>query len=378
MMTRSRRWSGLLSCHAVPAKLLEILGFLRFVLRRWNEDRCPQIAGSLTYTTLLAITPVFAIVVALLASTPFFGEVMSKIKIFVLLNLAPEIARTIITEYMPQFGHNARRLTTFGAATVLAVAVWLMLIIDRSLNAIWGVRRSRPIWLSVLLYIAVIVAGPILIGVSVTVTTYAMALSAGAGGAAMALHAVFLRTIPVAMSALAFFLLYRIVPHGHVPWRHAALGALVAAVLFEAAKELFAIYVHASPTYRLVYGAFAAIPLFLVWIYLSWLVVLFGAELTAAASYWSGGAWKRPAGTAARFREALALMQVLLESGKASLEKLCERTGLRARDIEETLAYLVDAGVVERTSRASYALTATARDTLAISAADAALSSPPR
>jgi membrane protein len=347
----------------VLAKLLETPGFLRFVLRRWREDRCPQIAGSLTYTTLLAITPLFAIAVAFLSSAPFFHEVMAKIKIFLLLNLAPEAAQTMITVYMPQIAHNARRLTWVGLATILVVAVWLMLIIDRSLNVIWRVHAARPYWMSVAGYVVVIAAWPILLGVSVSATTYLVALSSHIEGLPEVVHAPLLRAVPVAMSALAFFILYRIIPHGHVPWRHAALGGLVAAALFETAKEIFAFYVRNSPTYSVVYGAFAAIPVFLVWIYISWLVILFGAELTAAAAYWRDGSWRSAAGAAARLREALALMPVLLETGKATLERLRERTGLPDARIEEALRHMIEAGAVERAGRDSYALTADARQT---------------
>jgi membrane protein len=314
----------------VRKKLLDALGFLRFVLRRWSEDRCPQIAGSLTYTTLLAIAPVFAVAVALLASTPFLGDVMAKIKIFLLLNLAPEIAQTIITVYMPQLARNARRLTWVGIGTVLVVAVWLMLIMDRSLNAI-------------------------------------MTLSNEITGMSGKMHALLLRGVSVATSALAFFLLYRIIPHRRVPWRHAALGGLVAGVLFEVAKQLFAFYVQASPTYNMVYGALAAVPLFLVWVYLSWLVVLFGAELTAAAAYWTGARWKQAPALASRFREALTVTQGLLEAGQdgASFERLRTRTRLPAEELTDTLAQMADCDVVER-SGDSYRLTRATRDALAI------------
>src|ERR1700674_5870718 len=152
------------------AKLLDIVGFLRFVLRRWTEDRCPQIAGSLTYTTLLAIVPMFAVGVAVLSSAPFFEDLMSKVKVFLLLNLMPEIAGRIITVYMEEFSANAAKLTTVGIALVFGLAVALMLIMDRSLNAIWRVSRSRPYWISIVGYVALIVTGPILIAVSVSVT----------------------------------------------------------------------------------------------------------------------------------------------------------------------------------------------------------------
>ena len=360
-------------------KLLDVLGFLRFVLRRWSEDRCPQIAGSLTYTTLLAIAPVFAIAVALLASTPFFGAVMSKIKVFLLLNLAPEIAQTIITVYMPLLARNARRLTWVGIGTVLVVAVWLMLIMDRSLNAIWRVRASRSYWISAPVYMALIVAGPILLGVGVTITTYVMTLSDELTGMSGRMHALLLRGVPVATSALAFFLLYRIIPHRPVPWRHAALGGLVAGVLFESAKQAFAFYVQASPTYNMVYGAFAAVPLFLVWIYLSWLVVLFGAELTAAAAYWANGRWKESTSPASRLREALTVAQALLEAGTggAAFDRLGPRTRLAVDELEDTLAQMIQGEMVER-SGDSYRLTAAAREALTLADPAVALNTPPR
>lgn len=305
---------------------------------------------------------------------------MSKIKIFLLLNLAPEIAQSVITVYMPELARNARRLTWAGIATLLVVAAWLMLIMDRSLNAIWRARESRPYWISALGYMAVIVIGPALLGVSVTISTYIMAFSSGIGGMSARMHAILLRGIPVAMSALAFFLLYRIIPHRRVPWRHAALGGLVAGVLFETAKQLFAFYVQATPTYDVVYGAFAAIPLFLVWIYLSWLVILLGAELTAAAPYWRGARWKRERGPAVRFREALAVTQALLEAGagEVTFDRLGKRTGLPPEVLEEALAHMVDGGVVESPRRASYTLTDATREALATPAAEAALGNPRR
>lgn len=347
-------------------KLADTFGFLLFVFRRWREDRCPQIAGSLTYTTLLAVVPVFTIVVAIMSTTPFFHEVMDKIRLFLHMNLMPNIADKITTVYMREFAHNARRLTAVGAAGVFVVSVWMMLIMDRSLNAIWRVRRSRPIWISVLGYMAVIVIGPILLVVGMTVTTYAMSLSAEVA-ATSRLRILLLHAVPVAMSALAFFVVYRVIPNRHVPWRHAALGGFVAALLFELAKQLFAFYVHASPTYNLVYGAFAAVPIFLIWIYISWMVVLFGAELTAAASYWSNARWREPPTPAVRFREAIAVTQVLLE-GETDLGSLRERTGIPAEELEDTLAHMIEGGVVERGAREQYAITAATREVLAIKA----------
>ena len=355
----------------VLRKLADTSGFLLFVFRRWREDRCPQIAGSLTYTTLLALVPVFTVAVALMSFTPFFHEVMERIREFLRMNLMPDIAEKITTVYMREFAHNARRLTAVGVGAVLVVAVWMMLIMDRSLNAIWRVRQTRPLWMSVLGYMTVIVLGPILLGVSVTITTFMLALSGDLAVLSSVAHAVLLRAVPLLVSALAFFLIYRIIPHRHVPWRHAALGGLVAAVLFETAKQGFAFYVHTSPTYNVVYGTFAAVPIFLVWIYLSWLVILFGAELTASASYWRNGLWKKPPTPAMRFREALTVTQALLE-GHTQLDILREKTGLPAEELEETLAQMIEAGVVKRQGRSHVALTTATRQVLATKAAAAA------
>jgi len=156
---------------AVLGKLLDVLGFLRFVLRRWAEDRCHQIAGSLTFTTLLALAPMLAVVVSLLSRAPFFEDVMVQIKVFLLLNLVPEIAYRIITVYMEQFAENAGRLTTLGVAFLFVTAIALMLTVDRSINAIWRVRSSRPMWISILAYVVLLSIGPMLIGVSVSITT---------------------------------------------------------------------------------------------------------------------------------------------------------------------------------------------------------------
>lgn len=265
------------------------IAFVRFVLHRWVEDRCPQIAGSLAFTTLIGMVPVFAIAVAVLSWSPVFESVMSQIKIFLLLNLLPEIAGRIITVYMVQFQENAARLTWVGLAALFVTSVALMLTFDRSLNHIWRSSRKRPVWALVAGYFALLVLGPLLIGISVTVTTYLMTLSAGLVATTSAWQPLALHAVPTFTSVLLFFCVYRIVPHERVPNRHALAGAVVAALLFEAAKELFAFYVEHAPAYSVVYGTFAAVPFFLLWIYLSWLVVLFGAELTASLSQWKDG-----------------------------------------------------------------------------------------
>lgn len=348
----------------VRALLLDVLGFLRFVLRRWSEDRCPQIAGSLAFTTLLALVPVFAIVVALLSRAPFFEDVMVQIKAFLLLNLVPEIAGKIITVYMEQFRENAGRLTTVGVVVLFFTAMALMFTVDRSINAIWRVRRARPFWVSVLSYVVLLSIGPLLIGLSVSITTYLMALPARVDVPEEA-HSVLLQAAPAAVSAIAFFLLYRLVPNRRVPWRHAAAGAVLAAVIFEFAKEIFAFYVAHAPAYSVVYGTFAAVPFFLLWIYVSWLVVLFGAELAASLDYWKGRKWKRVDAAHARFGDAVAVARLLFHAaGKpVSFERLRLETGMPQDELENALHHMTASGLVERVGRTGYAIPETPGET---------------
>jgi membrane protein len=342
---------------AVLGKLLDVLGFLRFVLRRWAEDRCHQIAGSLTFTTLLALAPMLAVVVSLLSRAPFFEDVMVQIKVFLLLNLVPEIAYRIITVYMEQFAENAGRLTTLGVAFLFVTAIALMLTVDRSINAIWRVRSSRPMWISILAYVVLLSIGPMLIGVSVSITTYLLSLSAATPVPARA-HSVLLQLIPASVSAVAFFLLYRMVPHRRVPWRHALAGGVVAALLFEGAKEVFAFYVAHAPGYSIVYGAFAALPFFLLWIYLSWLVVLFGAELAAALDAWRTGSWKRRADPRTRFGDAVGIARRLFEAKgePVDFEALRSETGLPVDELEDALHHMAASGLVARVGRSGYAI----------------------
>lgn len=272
--------------------LADFASFSRFVFGRMGEDRVMQIAGSLAFTTLLALVPLFAILVALLSQAPFFEDVLVQVKVFLLLNLTPDIAYRLITVYMEEFAHNAARLTALGTAAVFVSALVTLLTVDRSIHAIWRERRSRPLWVSILAYGTLLVVSPILIAVSVTVTTYLMSLSARVSPTESA-HSFVLQAVPASVSAIAFYLLYRYVPHGEVRRSHAAVGALLACLLFEVAKELFAVYVANVPGYNVLYGAFVAIPFFLIWIYVSWVVVLLGAELTAALGSWRGKARDR-------------------------------------------------------------------------------------
>ena len=343
---------------------LNTFGFARFVVRRWSEDRCPQIAGSLTYTTLLALVPSFAVAVALLSSAPFFDAWMHQVRVFLHLNLAPSIATHLTNDYVDDFAANARRLKWPGIAALLVLSVWMMLIVDRSLNVIWRVRRRRPYWLLVPGYLALLVVGPVLLATSTAATTYLVSLSMGLAPDLLGRRELF-RAVSALLSMLAFFVIYKTVPHRHVPWRNAVLGSVVAGVLFEAAKELFAVYVRHASTYSAVYGAFAALPLFLVWIHLSWMVLLLGAELTACAGYWHARLWARADRPGERFHEAVQVARLLAEAAPRGLDFEQLRTGavVPAHELDDLLLRLTDAEIVKCVDEGTFQLAGDPRRT---------------
>ncbi len=335
----------------LPAFLRDPAGFVAFVLRRWREDRCPQIAGSLTFTTLLALVPLFTVGVAVLSALPFFEGAMVQIKIFLLMNLVPEIAGKIITVYMIQFAEAAKRLTTVSLVALVAMAITTLFTVDRSLNVIWRVDRHRPLWLSVTGYAALLLLGPILMGLSLWGTSLLVAASLDSLDVSSQVESLVLRVVPVTVSAFAFFLVYRIIPNRHVPARHALAGGVVAALAFEAMKSAFAAYLRAMPTYQLVYGAFASIPIFLLWLYLCWLVVLLGAEFTAALAWWPGRRWRVEDPATEEARAAFEVGRRLEAAGGAVVPfgALREAVDLPDDRIEEILRRLVQAGAVRRT-----------------------------
>ncbi|MDB5902041.1 MAG: rane protein, partial [Betaproteobacteria bacterium] len=244
-----------------------------------------QIASSLTFTSLLSIVPMVTVAVTVIAAFPVFGDLTAALQTFILQNMMPASAESIAT-YTQQFSTNAGKLTAVGIAFLVVTSIMLLLTIDRAFNDIWRVKRSRPVVQRVLVYWTLITIGPVLIGASLTLTSWlvgqAVGLVRGLPGASVAL----LSVVPVALTSVALALLYIAMPNRRIATRDAVIGGLIGGIAFELMKRGFALYVSYFPTYTLVYGAFATVPVFLLWIYLSWLVVIFGAVVVAALPEW--------------------------------------------------------------------------------------------
>jgi len=350
----------------VPTPLTRLAGFLRFVVRRFFDDRCPQVAASLTYTTLLALVPLITVAVTLFAAFPVFTNLMAQVKIFMLTNLVPEIAGKIITVYMVQFSEKAAKLSMIGAAFLVVTSLLLMQTIDRAFNTIWRVRQQRRILYRFLLYWAALTVGPLLLGASLSITYYLVTLSLGYVKHVPFIGETTLRLMPTLLMALAFSLLYVAVPNRHVPFKHALTGGIVAGVAFELMKRSLAWYITSFPTYKLVYGAFAAFPIFLLWVYMSWLTILAGAVIAAAMSHWRGSAWQRVRHPGWRFTAGLEVLRELAVAQHArhtvTLASLRHRVQLGLEDLEEILDRLRLANIVRRADNGGWLLSRAPQD----------------
>jgi membrane protein len=264
---------------------LRLIDLARIVMRRFNEDRCMQIASSLTFTSLLAIVPIVTIAVTIIAAFPLFAQLTAALQVFILQNLMPASAEAV-AEYTQQFSTNAAKLTAVGVAFLVVTSIMLLLTIERAFNGIWRVKRARPVIQRVLVYAVLISVGPVLVGASLTLTSRLVAEAVGLMRGLPGAGVVLLSLVPVVLTSIALALLYFAMPNRPVSMRDAAAGGVLAGVAFEVMKRAFALYISYFPTYTVVYGAFATFPLFLIWIYLSWLVVISGAVVVAALPEW--------------------------------------------------------------------------------------------
>lgn len=318
-----------------------------------------QSAAALTYTTLLALVPLMTVALAVFSAFPIAERVNQQVQDFLFANFVPTSGE-VLQRYLQAFSDKASRLTGAGFFFLILIALALMASIDRALNAIWEVRRRRRGLSIFVVYWAVLSLGPLLIGASVLVTSYLISLPLVSEAAASETGIQLLKLTPIATSALGFTLIYVLVPNRRVALRHAALGGLLAAVLFELAKRGFGWYLTTFPTYEAIYGALATIPIFLVWIYLSWLVLLVGAEFTRTLAVFRHGGEGQdnvPLG----FCDAVRVLGLVWEAHQvgrtSSIRNLAGRDAAwSAAQLDEILGYLRAHGLVLRTDDGKWAV----------------------
>jgi len=345
--------------------------FLGALLHRFFEDRGVQTAGSLTFTTLLSLVPLLTVALSLATAFPVFREGTAALQAYVVENFLPEASGVkAIAEQINQFTSKAGQLTAIGLAFLAVTAIMLMLTIDESMNRVFRVQRPRPLGQKLLMYWGVLTLGPVLIGMSLSLTTFLVGASLGwmrMGALAQDV----LRLVPFLFTWAALTLIYLVVPNRRIVLWHALVGAFCAGIAFEATKRGFALYLQKFPTYALIYGAFATLPIFLLWVYLSWLVVLIGATITAMLPAFGadGSERKRPPGR--DLEDALAVLGALAraqERGEVeSLTRLARRIRRMPHRCEQVLERCAALGWVVNTERDGWLL---AREADSIRVAD--------
>lgn len=273
-------------------RIKDLEEFWRFLLHRFISDHGFNSAAALTYTSLFAVVPIMTVTFTMLSAIPAFQGMGEQIQRFIFHNFVPSTGEAV-QEYLQGFTLQARHLTWVGVALLAVTAFTMLVTIEKAFNTIWRVRQPRRGVSSFLLYWAILSLGPLLLGTGFAVSTYITSLSMLSSLNEIAGTRILLGFTPPLFNVAAFTLLYAAVPNARVPLRHALTGGAFTALLFESAKALFGLYVSFFPGYQLIYGAFATVPLFLLWIYVSWLIVLFGAELVCNLT--SSRHWRRQA-----------------------------------------------------------------------------------
>lgn len=267
----------------IQNRLLHVRSFLKLLFSRFMANNSLQIAAAMTYTTLLSLVPLMAVTIAVFSVFPIADTFQAEIQEFVFKNFVPA-SGDVLQSYFDEFTGKAAKMTGTSFIFLVIVAIMLMASVDRAFNMIWRVKRKRGLMKMFMVYWSVLSLGPLLIALSIAVTSYMISLPLLSGATEdVTVKKIFLLA-PVLVSSFAFMLLYAVVPNRTVPMKHAFAGGLLAAVLFEMAKRGFGFYVTHFPTYEAIYGALATVPIFLVWLYISWLITLLGAEFTYCLS----------------------------------------------------------------------------------------------
>lgn len=296
---------------------------------RLQQDRLGLTASSLTYTTVLALVPFFAVVLSVFTAFPAFGQMEVALQRWLVESLIPASIGGHVMDYLTQFAGKASQLGLLGFAGLVVTAVSLMLTIDRTLNQIWRVNRARPLGQRILVYWAALTLGPLVMGASLAITSFIATTSRGwlpdlPGGVDFALAG-----LQFLLMTGGVTLLYRFVPHTPVRWQHALAGAVFVTVCLGLARYGLGLYLSRIPTYSVIYGTFATVPILLLWIYLSWLIVLLGAALAANLPSLLLGQPRREPAPGWEFQLACEALQALARA-RASDARGLTRTQLSA------------------------------------------------
>ena len=314
---------------------------------RFREDRLGLTASSLTFTTTIALVPFFTVALAIFTAFPMFGKLQSGLQGWLVDSLVPDAIARQVLGYLTQFAGKASRLGVAGLAALLVTALALVLTIDRTLNSIWRVKRPRPLAQRITIYWAALTLGPLLMAAMLGFSSYAISASRGLVAAVPGAVGVLLNLVEFVLLTAALTGLYRFVPNTPVRFAHALTGGVFGALAIDLAKRALAWYLGLVPSYSAIYGAFATVPILLVWIYVAWVMVLLGAVIAAYLPALMAGSRRRGGGHAWQFQLALEVLQSLhgarntARRGLSAIE-LSDRLEVDPLQLEPVLEVLVE------------------------------------
>lgn len=289
------------------------IGFAIFIFKRSNEFHLKQVAASLTFTTLLALVPFFTVTFVIVSAFPAFSELTVRFQHFLAEALMPEYASKVVGTYMKDFTEKAGNLTAIGIIILIVSSVLLIMTIERTFNQIWRTKQNRPIVTRGLVYWGILTLGPLILGFGLSLWSWLF--KSTSFPILYPILALIVRiTGSVALGTFLLWAIYRFVPHRYVPNRHALSGAFFAALALEITRRIFTYYIGNFGNYEIIYGAFAVLPIFLIWMFCLWYILLAGAVLTASFSYWWGDAFRYGYDIRARFDDVLKIVLVLYEA----------------------------------------------------------------
>lgn len=329
---------------------------LRLLRQRFREDRLGQAAGSLTFTTTIALVPLVTVALAVFTAFPGFSDFQTILQKRLVESLVPENISRQVLGYLTQFASKASRLGVAGVFALILSAVAMVFTIERTLNAIWRVRKRRPLPQKILLYWTALTLGPLLVGTSVVVMTQLLNFTRGLAPevSVFSVRSLF-GLIEFILLVWGVSALYRYVPYAQVRWSHALLGGLWVALAAEAARKLLVVYFGKMTAYSAIYGAFATVPILLIWIFSAWVIVLIGAVMVANLPKLLGLSQREGRSVGWRFQFAVEVLQQLALARQTvshglSLRQICEALQLDPLQLEEVLTVLTQLDWVARLS----------------------------
>ena len=321
------------------------------VRQRFVDVRLGQAAGSLTFTTIIALVPLLTVGLAIFTIFPQFADIQTLVQRWLIDSLMPEGISRQVLSYVTQFTTKASRLGLAGMAILVISALTLVFTLDRAFNAIWGISKPRPWVQRMLVYWAAMTLGPLLMGLGVTTMSHVVSVSRGLAQA-------WPQSLNLAIDALEWSLLvvgvgalFKYLPNVHVRWAHALAGGVWVTAAIEVARRILTWYLSAMPAFSKVYGALATFPILLIWIYTAWMIVLSGAVIV---SLLPGVLLRRvrvadgPGWALTQAIEVLGLLELTRSDNRVglSLADMARQLKFDPAELEPTVRQLMDLGWV--------------------------------